>query len=60
MKDQLPTFPRREKNIMRIPPRHWLDYDSVGLAAVGHVNQPRQMRDESYRGKQNTQSIFAG
>ena len=25
---------RREKNIMRIPPRHWLDYDSVALAVL--------------------------
>ena len=25
---------RRGKNIMRIPPRHWLDYNSVGLAVL--------------------------
>jgi hypothetical protein len=30
----VPTFPRRGKNIMRIPPRHWLDYDSVALAVL--------------------------
>jgi hypothetical protein len=30
----MPTFPRREKNIMRIPPRHLLDYDSVALAVL--------------------------
>jgi len=30
----VPRFPPTWKNLMRIPPRHWLDYDSVALAVL--------------------------
>ena len=45
----LPIWNRQQQNTRNLPRN-----------AVGYVNQPRQIRGESYRGKQNAESIFAG